>query len=52
MTSVHQKMTLSGVHTLLSASCREDAEVKATGWSKAQPTNILGLDLGFELPEL
>lgn len=40
-------------HSSLCLLPLEDAEVKATGWSKAQPTNnVLGLNLGFELPEL
>lgn len=30
-------------HSSLCLLPQEDAEVKATGWSKAQPTNVLGL---------
>lgn len=40
-------------HSSLRLLPLEEAEVKAMGWSKAHPTNnVLGLNLGFELPEL
>lgn len=54
MTSVHQKMTLGDVHTLLSASCHRRMQ-RSRPLDGQRPNLLMSLDfsdLGFELPEL
>lgn len=51
---MHQKMTLRGVHTLLSASCHRRTQ-RSRPLDRQRPNLLMSLDfsdLGFELPEL